>query len=70
MITTVVLTVCAVLAVVGLILLLAALTPRRIDDNPLCAKCGFDLIGHPELNHCPECGSRSALTLTFVHRGS
>jgi len=30
---------------------------RRIDDHPVCAKCGFDLVGRPkESFNCPECG--------------
>jgi hypothetical protein len=45
----------AVLAVVG-----AWLARRgvRIDDHPLCRRCGFDLVGKPaQSTRCSECGA-------------
>jgi hypothetical protein len=31
---------------------------RRIDDHPLCRRCGFDLTGRPEdSTRCSECGA-------------
>jgi len=31
---------------------------RRVDDQPLCRKCDFDLTGKPDSSiRCPECGS-------------
>ncbi len=30
---------------------------RRIDDHPLCRRCGFDLTGLPGGSNCPECGA-------------
>src|SRR5215208_2333842 len=42
--------------VTGLMMILAR-RGRRIDDHPLCRKCGFDLFGLPGTSHnCPECG--------------
>ncbi len=34
-----------------------SLKGRRVDNHPLCRRCGFDLIGTlPSSNICPECG--------------
>ncbi|MDB5301957.1 MAG: hypothetical protein JWO87_3620, partial [Phycisphaerales bacterium] len=31
---------------------------RRVDDHPICAHCGFDLVGTPASSYvCSECGS-------------
>jgi ribosomal protein L37E len=31
---------------------------RRVDDHPICRKCGFDLFGRPEgSTRCAECGA-------------
>lgn len=31
---------------------------KRINDHPVCRRCGFDLIGHdPRPPRCPECGA-------------
>src|SRR5688572_29100978 len=29
------------------VLLIAGLRGRRVDDHPLCRRCGFDLVGSP-----------------------
>src|SRR5687768_8986624 len=35
-----------------------ALRGRRVDDHPICRKCGFDLVGKPSDSHvCSECGA-------------
>lgn len=42
----------------GFILVMLALRGRRIDDHPLCRRCGFDLTGRPAHSmRCPECGA-------------
>src|SRR4051794_28985610 len=39
-------------------LLIAGLRGRRIDDHPLCRRCGFDLVGLPAQSvACSECGA-------------
>ncbi|MBL8990546.1 MAG: hypothetical protein JNJ48_03090, partial [Phycisphaerae bacterium] len=62
-----------VLAIVGMLLLARGLIGRRINDHPVCAACGFDLIGvyDPKADGrppCPECG-RSLGAPTAVRRG-
>ncbi len=32
-------------AVAGVVALVLGLRGRRIDDHPICRKCGFDLVG-------------------------
>lgn len=42
----------------SLALTLIALRGRRVDDHPICRRCGFDLFGRPaESNVCSECGA-------------
>ena len=42
----------------ALALLAAGLRGRRVDDHPLCRRCGFDLTGRPESStRCAECGA-------------
>lgn len=42
----------------GLILLIAGLRGRRLNDHPVCKWCRFDLEGvYPESVTCPECGA-------------
>src|SRR4051794_38688488 len=38
---------------------------RRIDDHPLCRRCGFDLTGRPDTStRCSECGA------DLIHKNS
>lgn len=42
---------------IAALLLCVGIRGRRIDDHPLCRKCGFDLFGLPTSSgRCPECG--------------
>src|SRR5580765_2245604 len=44
----------------GIFLLLLGLRGRRVDDHPVCRKCGFDLTGRPggaSAGRCSECGT-------------
>ena len=44
--------------VVGLVLLIRGLRGRRVDDHPICRRCGFDLFNRPASSErCPECGA-------------
>jgi hypothetical protein len=44
--------------VLSAVLLVVALRGRRVDDHPICRKCGFDLFGKPEgATVCSECGA-------------
>src|SRR3982751_3540492 len=44
--------------VVFLAALLYALRGRRVDDHPICRRCGFDVFGRPEgSSTCSECGA-------------
>jgi hypothetical protein len=55
---------CGLLFLVGLILLILGLRGRRVDDHPICRKCGFDLFGKPEGSTiCSECSA----DLTYPH---
>jgi hypothetical protein len=48
----------ALLLIAGTFLLIRGLRGRRIDDHPLCRRCGFDLIGLPaDVKNCSECGA-------------
>ena len=47
-----------VILIAGCIALRIGLRGRRIDDHPLCRRCGFDLTGKPLDSHvCAECGA-------------
>ena len=47
----------AVALLIGAGLLRVGLRGRRVDDHPICRRCGFDLFGRPEgSNICSECG--------------
>ena len=44
--------------VLGVVMLWLGLRGRRVDDHPLCRKCGFDLTGRPAgSDKCSECGA-------------
>ena len=48
----------AATAATTLLLLLLGLRGRRIDNHPLCRRCGFDLFGLPlRGRRCSECGA-------------
>ncbi len=48
----------ALLAAASAVALAIAVRGRRVDDHPICRKCGFDLIGKPESSAvCSECGT-------------
>src|SRR5690348_885005 len=45
------------ISVVAAAVVYRSLKGRRVDNHPLCRRCGFDLIGtFPSSNICPECG--------------
>src|SRR5262249_24577926 len=47
-----------VLFALGVFLILRGLRGRRVDDHPICRRCGFDLVGRPQgSDRCPECGA-------------
>jgi hypothetical protein len=47
-----------VMLLVGVVMLFVAWRGRRVDDHPLCRRCGFDLIGLPkDGKKCSECGA-------------
>ena len=48
----------AVVAIVAAIPLVLGWRGRRVDDHPLCRRCGFDLVGKPtDSAACAECGA-------------
>jgi|GEM_PF-6955927 hypothetical protein len=51
----------AVLSAAGLLLAWHGWRGTRVNDHPICRRCGFDLVGRvlsgPERNICPECGA-------------
>ena len=53
----VVVAIAALALLAGLAMLVLGLRGRRVDDHPLCRRCGFDLTGLPATSdRCPECG--------------
>jgi hypothetical protein len=49
---------CGVALLAGAVLLIVGLRGRRVDDHPICRKCGFDLFGKPQGSTiCSECGA-------------
>jgi hypothetical protein len=47
----------AAAVVFGIAIIWLALRGRRVDDHPLCRKCGYDLSGLPATSECcSECG--------------
>jgi len=50
--------VAAVTCALALLTIAFAWRGRRIDDHPLCHRCGFDLFNLPDsVTNCPECGN-------------
>lgn len=46
------------LLLAGLVTLLIGWRGRRVDDHPICRRCGFDLYGKPaDSDTCSECGA-------------
>ncbi|HYO10382.1 MAG TPA: hypothetical protein VER17_15540 [Tepidisphaeraceae bacterium] len=42
----------------ALVLLVLGMRGRRVDDHPVCRRCGFDLVGPPGgTATCSECGA-------------
>ncbi len=41
----------------GLVLTVKGWRGRRLDDHPLCRRCGYDLVASGSASKCPECGS-------------
>jgi hypothetical protein len=61
----------SVATVVALVLLTVGYRGRRVDDHPLCRRCGFDLTGTPAASTlCSECGAdlRAAGAVRRGHR--
>src|SRR2546425_8365233 len=53
---------------IGLVLLIRGLRGRRVDDHPICRRCGFDLFGRPETStQCAECGADLTLPRAIQH---
>jgi uncharacterized membrane protein YgcG len=51
----------AMLLLGGILLMWLGYRGRRVDDHPICRKCGYDLFGRPEgSERCSECGSQLA----------
>lgn len=59
----------AVLLLVGLVLTIWALVPRRRGSEPLCRRCEYNLTGHTDATEprCPECGANLTPLRATVH---
>jgi hypothetical protein len=58
----------ALLLVDGVALLVRGARGRRVDDHPICSRCGFDLFGRPESSMvCAECGADLARPHAIQH---
>src|SRR3954454_15524777 len=56
------------LLIAGLVMFGRGLRGRRVDDHPLCRRCGFDLTGKPEASEvCAECGADLRAPKAIVH---
>ena len=53
---------------VGCCLFLAGAFGRRVDDHPICRRCGYDLFGQSTSPRCSECGSDLA-TRRAIRKG-
>jgi hypothetical protein len=52
------------LVAAAVVLVVVGLRGRKVDDHPLCRRCGFDLVGLMHPRNCPECGSLLTLPRT------
>ena len=61
-----------VMFLAGVALVFLGLRGRKVDNHPLCRRCGYDLIGNADSVRCPECGSdlndRKAIVLGHRQR--
>jgi hypothetical protein len=46
-----------IVLLIGVRLVVRGLVGGRIDDHPICRRCGFDLVGYPNAANCAECGA-------------
>lgn len=52
-----VLVICIIIFALGVLMLVLGVRGRRIDQHPVCRKCGYDLSGTAAVSStCPECG--------------
>jgi hypothetical protein len=66
---TALLVLAAVVLCAAVVLLAVAVRGRRVDNHPICRKCGFDLFGLDQAVNCPECGADlSADMISVGHR--
>ena len=61
--------VCAGLLLAGLVLAIVGWRGRRLDDHPLCKRCGYDLVASGSASNCPECGSNLCVGSRAVRIG-
>jgi len=45
------------ITVLSAVVFLWAWRGKRINDHPICRRCGFDLVGNAKADTCPECGA-------------
>jgi len=55
----------------GMLFVRLGLRGKRVDDHPLCRRCGFDLFGLPEgATKCSECGADLSVRWKAVRIGN
>src|SRR5688500_20138720 len=55
----------------GMLFVRLGLRGKRVDDHPLCRRCGFDLFGLPEgATECSECGADLSVRWKAVRIGN
>jgi hypothetical protein len=59
-----------IVLLIGVRLVVRGLVGGRIDDHPICRRCGFDLVGNPNAANCSECGAelKAAGAIRLGHR--